>query len=419
MRTKKCSLTFTVTLALFTFALLLTSEHALAQNERVLFSFQGKKFSGPGDLVFGGAGNLYGMTSQGGAYGDGSAFELSLTANGKWTEKVLHSFSGTDGQTPLGSLIFDAVGNLYGTTLNGGSHAHGTVFELSPEVGGGWTEKVLHNFSAAATEGASPFSNLSFDAAGNLYGTASEGGDVACVTNNGGACGTVFELSPTTAGDWIVKTLHRFNGMDGAYPMAGLIFDAAGNLYSTTSGGGPNQLNQLGTVFELSPTASGTWTEKILHAFITADDGNQPFAGLIFDASGNLYGTTPYGGDGPGSIGTVFELSPTSTGNWIERVLYSFKTAADGAVPYAGLIWDAAGNLYSTTSLGGAYANGTVFELSPTGDGNWTEKVLFSFNGTDGNDPQASLIMDAVGNVYGTTVEGGAHLDGTVFEITR
>jgi uncharacterized repeat protein (TIGR03803 family) len=419
MQTKKCSVAFTVTLAFFTFALLLTSEHALAQNEKVLFSFQGKKFSSPGDLIFGSADNLYGTTSQGGAYGDGSVFELSPTANGKWTEKVLHSFSGTDGQTPLGSLIFDAVGNLYGTTLNGGSHAHGTVFELSPEVGGGWTEKVLHNFSAAATEGASPFSNLIFDAAGNLYGTASEGGDVACVTNNGGACGTVFELAPTGAGDWIVKTLHRFNGIDGAYPMAGLIFDAAGNLYSTTSGGGPNQLNQLGTVFELSPAASGTWTEKVLHAFKTADDGNQPFAGLIFDASGNLYGTTPYGGDGAGSIGTVFELSPTSTGNWIEKVLYSFNTAADGAAPYAGLIWDAAGNLYSTTSLGGAYANGTVFELSPTGVGNWTEKVLFSFNGTDGNDPQASLIMDAVGNVYGTTVEGGAHLDGTVFEITR
>lgn len=417
MQAKKFSAAFTVTLAFFTPALLLTSTHAAAQKEKVLFSFQGKKFSGPGSLIFDAAGNLYGTTSQGGAYGDGSVFELSPIAEGKSKEKVLHSFNGTDGETPLGTLVFDAVGNLYGTTLNGGAHANGTVFELSPKVGGGWTEKVLHSFSAAGTEGTTPRSNLIFDASGNLYGTAYGGGDLGCVTQNGGACGTVFELSPTGTGGWILKTLHRFNGIEGAYPAAGLTFDAAGSLYGTTSGGGPDVLNQLGTVFELSPTASGTWTEKVLHSF-TADDGNQPSAGLIFDAAGNLYGTTPFGGDVAGSIGTVFELSPSASGDWTENVLYSFNIATGGAMPYAGLIFDAAGNLYGATAGGGANNNGTVFELSPTGIGHWTEQVLFGFDVTDGENPQANVVMDAVGNLYGTTIQGGAYGDGTVFEVT-
>ena len=419
MQAKKFSASFTLALAFFTPALLLlTSTHAAAQKEEVLFSFQGKKFSGPGSLIFDAAGNLYGTTSQGGAYGDGSVFELSPTADGKSTEQVLHSFNGTDGETPLGALIFDAVGNLYGTTLNGGAHAKGTVFELSPKVGGGWTEKVLHNFSASGTEGSTPRSNLVFDASGNLYGTAYAGGDLGCVTQDGGACGTVFELSPTGTGDWLLKTLHRFNGIEGAYPAAGVTFDAAGNLYGTTSGGGPDVLNQLGTVFELSPTASGTWTEKVLHNFKTADDGNQPSAGLIFDAAGNLYGTTPFGGDVAGSIGTVFQLPPSAIGDWTEKVLYSFNVATSGATPYAGLILDAAGNLYGAAAGGGVHNNGTVFELSPTGIGHWTEKVLFSFDVTNGENPQASLIMDAVGNLYGTTIQGGTYQDGTVFEVT-
>jgi uncharacterized repeat protein (TIGR03803 family) len=418
MQAKRFSVAFTATLALFTLALVLTSTHAVAQTEKVLLSFQGKKMSFPaGHLIFDSAGNLYGTTGAGGMYGDGSVFELSPTPEGGWTEQVLHSFNFTDGKYPYANLIFDAAGNLYGTTLDGGAHANGTVFELLPKVAGGWREKVLHNFSATGTEGTSPFTNLIFDAAGNLYGTAYSGGDVACVTNNGGACGTVFELSPTEAGDWTLKVLHKFNGIDGAYPAAGLIFDRGGNLYGTTSGGGSDLLNQLGTVFELSRTASGAWTEKVLHDFNAVDDGNQPLAGLIFDTAGNLYGTTPYGGDGAGSVGTVFQLSPTATGHWIEKVLYGFITAVDGAVPRASLIFDTAGNLYGTTSLGGANHYGTVFELSTAGVGNWTEKVLHSFSGTDGSDPQTSLIMDAVGNLYGTTIEGGAHSDGTVFEI--
>jgi uncharacterized repeat protein (TIGR03803 family) len=419
MQAKSFSVAFTATLALSTLARLLTSTPAVAQTEKVLFSFQGKKMSSPaGHLIFDSAGNLYGTTGEGGMYGDGSVFELSPKPDGGWTEQVLHSFNFTDGKYPYANLIFDAVGNLYGTTLDGGAHANGTVFELLPKVGGGCTEKVLHNFSAAGTEGTTPFTNLIFDAAGNLYGTAYSGGDVACVTNNGGACGTVFELSPAGAGDWTLKVLHKFHGIDGAYPAAGLIFDRGGNLYGTTSGGGPDVLNQLGTVFELSRSTSGAWTEKVLHDFNAVDDGNQPLAGLIFDTAGNLYGTTPYGGDGAGSVGTVFELSPTAAGHWMEKVLYSFNTAVDGAAPRASLIFDVAGNLYGTTSLGGAEHYGTVFELSPAGVGDWTEKVLHSFTGRDGNDPQTSLIMDAVGNLYGTTIEGGAHNDGTVFEIT-
>ena len=319
-------------------------------------------------------------------------------------DNVLYSFKndGSDGNSPYAGLIFDAAGNLYGTTFRGGTLGFGTVFELSPAGGGTWTEKVLHNFSHDGTDGVYPAGGLIFDAAGNLYGTTIEGGTFAA--------GIAFELTPAGGGTWTEKLLHSFgNDPDGTSPAAGLIFDAAGNLYGTTQTGGPNS---GGTVFELTPAGGGTWTEKLLYSF-NFSEGTEPAAGLIFDAAGNLYGTNYTGGTS--DDGDVFELMPAGGGNWTEKVLYNFN-GASGATPQAALIFDAAGNLYSTTFAGGTYNLGTLFKLTPAGGGTWTESVLHSFgNGTDGARPQAGVIFDAAGNLYSTTRDGGSYGGGTVF----
>ena len=431
MQGKRLSIGSRAALAIFTATLFVTSTLAAAQ-ERVLHNFNGTDGDVPAaGLIFDNNGNLYGTTSQGGTgncyngYGDihcGTVFELSPIQGGGWTETVLYSFNwngnGTDGTAPLAGLIFDAAGNLYGTTYNGGTSADGTVFELTPAAGGTWTEKVLWSFGNG-TDGTAPLAGLIFDAAGNLYGTTVSGGTYGN--------GTVFELTPAAGGTWTEKVLWSFgNGTDGYQPFAGLIFDAAGNLYGTTSEGGTYLYN--GTVFELTPTAGGGWTEQVLHSFnYNGTDGVWPYAGLIFDAAGNLYGTTESGGGGTYGSGTVFELTPTGGGGWTEKVLHSFFCSpfncTDGYSPRAGLIFDAAGNLYGTTYNGGTYQYGTVFELTPAAGGGWTETVLYSFgNGTDGVGPVAGLIFDAAGNLYGTTAYGGTGVDGlneggTVFEL--
>jgi len=404
---------------------------SVAWNEKVLHSFGGTDGSLPcSGLTGDAAGNLYGTTCAGGTYNDGTVFELKPTVGGGWTEKVLHNFNnnGADGYLPEAGLTFDAAGNLYGTTLMGGTYNYGTVFELipSPNAAGGWTEKVLHNFNKNGADGYEPWASLIFDAVGNLYGTSGAGG-----TYNDG---TVFRLRPTPGGGWTEQVLHSFNwnGTDGYEPFASLILDAAGNLYGMTFYGGHYG---VGTVFELtpSPNAAG-WTEQVLHSFNSnGEDGFYPWLdGLIFDATGNLYGTTYAGGAyyscSSLGCGTVFELTPTGGGGWTEQVLHSFGNGTDGASPHAaGLIFDAAGNLYGTTYGGGSYSScgslgcGTVFELTPSGGGGWTEQVLhnFDWNGMDGIVPSAGLISDAAGNLYGTTVNGGTSDGGTVFELTR
>jgi len=434
-------------LAILAMTLLVTSTWAATyQNEKVLHSFgHGTDGQYPyAGLISDAAGNLYGTTVSGGTYGDGMVFELSPAEGGGWTEQVLYSFCAQtncpDGDSPYASLIFDDAGNLYGTTAGGGNYTAycptsgcGTVFKLSPAEGG-WTETVLYSFGANGQyDGAWPEAGLIFDSAGNLYGTTVLGGTgSAC----GGpyACGTVFELTPTAGGGWTEQVLHSFgNGTDGQYAYSGLIFDASGNLYGTTSTGGTDG---NGTVFELTPTAGGGWTGTVLYSFcsqIGCADGSGPTAGLIFDAAGNLYGTTIYGGtyiscyNDYNGCGTVFELTPTAGGDWTEQVLHNFGNGTDGYWLYGGLILDAAGNLYGTTADGGngSYCQfqqqfcGTVFELTPTAGGGWTEQVLHNFgNGTDGDAPAASLIFDAAGNLYGTTYEGGAQDNGTVFELT-
>ena len=449
MQGKRLSI-LTAGLAIFAVVLFATSICA-AQQETVLHSFgSGTDGQDPqAGLVMDSHGNLYGTTYFGGIHGAcqggptcGTVFELSPKEGGDYAETILHSFGGDmDGQNPAAGLIFDGVGNLYGTTPVGGIHGYGTVFELSPNGSGGWTETVLHSFDYNGSDGALPYANLVFDRFGNLYGTTYAGGiHASCNYGANAGCGTVFELSPREGGGWTETVLHSFNnnGQDGWYPDAGLLFDGAGNLYGTTVAGGIHHTcssGGCGTVFELSPLEGGGWTEAVLHSFGNGTDGIWPVAGLTFDGAGNLYGTTSGGGihiacDG-GGCGTVFELSPREGGGWTETVLHSFGNGTDGAAPGAGLVFDATGNLYGTTAVGGIHCGlpgcGTVFALSPNGSGGWTETVLHSFgNGTDGVVPAAGLIFDGTGNLYGTTIEGGIHNTcpdgytcGTVFELAN
>ena len=414
MRGKRLSIGLMAILAVFTVTMFVTSAWAAA-HEKVLYSFNNNYPYLPGSyggLISDAAGNLYGTTEGGGAFSVGTVFELTPTVGGGWTEKVLWNFGSGDGSEPYAGLISDAAGNLYGTT-DGGINL-GVVFELMPTAGGDWTYKVLHSFTYDE-DGVHPDASLILDASGNLYGTTSTSPGMR-------PGGTVFEMMRTNGGDWREKVLYAFRySTDGVDPFAGLMLDAAGNLYGTTAmGGSAPGNNGYGTVFELTPTAGGGWTETASHIFESTNaDGAHPLGGLISDGAGNLYGTT-YGNDGYNGYGygTVFELTRTN-GGWREKVLHIFN-GTDGAGPRASLILDAAGNLYGTTVGGGTYGYGTVFELTPIAGGGWTERVLHNFNndGTDGAYPYGGLIFDGAGNLYGTTAWGGTYGNGTVFEIT-
>ncbi len=411
--------------------------------EKVLYNFGTVANDGGvplANLVFDSKGNLYGTTKFGGpnkiTYAGntltaGTAFELSPGTGGTWTKKTLHNFGATtsDAALPIADMVIDAKGNLYGTTFAGGAYGLGTVFELSPGTGGTWTEKVLYSFGVSLADGKIPEAGVIFDAKGNLYGTTSVGG--TSDTTYGGGYGTVFELSPGTGGTWTEKTLHNFSYLsqtDGYFPEAGLVFDAAGNLYGTTADGGTGQdLEGGGTVFELTP-AGATWNEKVIYNFGGGSPNGYLIKGsVVIDSKGNLYGTANSGGNGFGLDGTLFELSPAAGGAWTFNVLHSFGAyETDGINPGASLVFSSAGNLYGTTSGGGANNYGTVFELTPETGGGWLESVVHSFNlsSTDGANPYASLILDAAGNLYGTTAYGGSHggsvgglTGGTVFEI--
>jgi len=335
---------------------------------------------GPDGGLYGttdGGGNPNAGCSVNGIRGCGTVFELLPQPGGGWTETLLYSFGGgQDAILPQASVIFDAAGNLYGTTSEGGdsSFGFGTVFELSPQGGGGWAENILYSFQDNGADGGYPSSALVFDALGNLYGTTQFGGRDRCDDQG---CGTVFELSPQSGGGWAETVIHSFreNGFDGKYPLAGLIADPEGNLYGTTFGGG---VDRGGTVFELSPRSGGGWNQTILHAFPGHDPdkgGNVLRGSLIMDGLGNLYGTTYSGGIGrcSGGCGVVFELMPQTSGPWSEKVLHAFKNnGSDGQSPYAGLLMDVTGNLFGTTAGGGAVPTcsiyngcGTVFEIVP------------------------------------------------------
>jgi uncharacterized repeat protein (TIGR03803 family) len=372
---------------------------AQAQTETVLYNFTygsdgGDPLSG---LTSDGTGNFYGTTQRAGL-GYGTVFELSPNGGGGWNETVLYSFTGgADGAYPYADVIFDGGGNLYGTTYSGGASEYGVVFEVSG-VGTSWTETVLHNF-AGGKDGAYPASGLIMGPAGKLYGTTLYGGGLY-------GNGAVFELSPS-GGGWKEKVILDIGGL------AGLTMDAAGNIFSIGND----------SVFELSPNGHGAWKPTVIHTFTGApNDGGDAYGTPVLDQTGNLYGTTMTGG--AKNDGTVYKLiRPTKKwqmGKWKEEILHSFGSGKDGFNPLAGIVFDADGNIYSTTRWGGKYVYGTVFELvAPVGKGWYKEKVLWSFNFDDGSQPHGSLILDSAGNLYGTTYQGGTGAQaGVVFEVS-
>jgi uncharacterized repeat protein (TIGR03803 family) len=339
----------------------------------------------------------------------------SILAVGE-TENVVHRFQGgSDGLDPIGGLISDSAGNFYGTTCGDGSGNKGTVFQLAPQ-GGHWTETVLYAF-ASTNDGSCPFGELIFDQAGNLYGTA---------TSSTRLSATVFELHPPAApgSPWTESVLHTFEASAELYD--GLVFDKAGNLYGSTYSGGEKGKGQ---VFQLTPSPGGGWTETVIHSFTGGADGSTPLSGPIIDRSGNLFGLIQQG-PSDNYNGAVYELKAPSTlgGGWSERVLYSFKGGRDAAGPVGRLVFDQKGNLDGVTLFGGASNRGTAFQLARH-KSDWTEAVLYSFcaqsNCADGGQPEAGLIIDGKGNLYGTTLNGGTGGNcgnssgcGTVFKLT-
>jgi uncharacterized repeat protein (TIGR03803 family) len=389
--------------------LVLAPAAGAAGKYKVLYAFHGSDGDYPeASLIFDPAGNLYGTTLFGGANNVGTIFKLTRNADGSWTESVLHSFAGSDSPSYAG-LIFDASGNLYGTTPSGGANMLGTFFKLKPNADGSWTESVLHSFSGGS-DGYLPEAGLIFDAAGNLYGTTSMGGPHRQCDGYG--CGTVFKLKPNADGSWTKSVLHSFNISDGAAPYFGsLIFDAAGNLYGATNGGGTYG---RGTVFKLTPNADGSWTESVLHSF-KSSDGYSPIAGLIFDATGNIYGTTR--GGGFHNLGTVFKMTPNADGSWTESVLHRFG-GTSASHPDTGLIFDGAGNLYGTAANGGSAEGGAAFKLSPNQDGSWAYSLIHAFHGKPALGADGGLILDSAGTLYGTAAGCSRGCKGVVYQIT-
>jgi len=379
---------------------------AQAATEKVLYSFSGGadgKLPEAG-LIFDTGGNLYGTTFEGGSAGFGSVFKLSPNPGGTWSESVIYSFQlGSGGTGPIGSLVIDHAGNLYGTASGGGDGGEGTVFEVSPNGDGTWTETTIHTFFCCS-DGSGSYANLIFDAAGNLYGT----------TRNGGSFdgGVVFELTPAAGGNWSEGVIYNFplNASGGGYgSQGGLVIDSTGNLYGTTQFAGPAD---DGAAFELSPS-NGSWTVNVLHNF-TGPDGANSRAGMIVGKSGALYGTTFTGGAEKCACGTVFRLKRSGGGGWKEQVVHSFA-GAPASGPTAPLISDSEDNLYGTTYDSDKQVDGTVFELNPT---TGVYSVLHTFGGADGSGPLGGLVLDSAGNLYGTTSLGGASGWGVVFETT-
>ena len=356
-----------------------------------------------GSLIADANGNLFGTTLGGGGSGYGTVFEI-VKSGGVYagTPTTLVSFNFSNGAYPYAGLMADANGSLFGTTYGGGTSGDGTVFEIV-NTGGLYTLTTLVSFNSS--DGANPRAGLIADANGDLFGTTESGGS---------GNGTVFEIVKTSgAYSSTPATLVSFNGNDGAFPFGGLIADANGNLLGTTEAGGGSG---DGTVFEIVNTG-GLYTLTTLVNF-NSSDGANPLAGLIADANGNLFGTTSAGGSG---YGTVFEIVKTSGGYASTPTTLASFDSVDGANPLAGLIADANGNLFGTTDLGGATGYGTVFEIVKTSGGYAsTPSTLVSFNLTDGAVPLGGLIADANGNLFGTTELGGGsgYGYGTVFEVT-
>lgn len=359
-------------------------------------------------LTADGAGNFYGVASAGGSYHQGVAFRFSHSGAG-WTLSPIYDFrGGSDGSGPYGALVLGPDGALYGTTIAGGSSACyygcGTVYKLTPpasfchSVSCPWAETVLYRFTGLG-DGLQPTTSVVFDRAGNLYGTTPQGGPYGY--------GDVYELSPSGNG-WSESVLWNFtDGSDGRWPECSLVVDSAGNLYGTTPTGG---LNSMGAVFELSPSGSG-WNLSQIYSFEGQGLGSTPYSGLATDAQGNLYGSTAQGGQSDG--GTAFELSPLGGGWTYTLINNTFVSSGPGAPP----VFDAAGNIYFTCEdCGRAGYDAKLTDIN----GTWSSTLLHGFSG-GGNGatfPVGSLVLDASGNIYGMTYDGGDYGAGVIYEIT-
>lgn len=338
---------------------------------------------------------------------------VAAVAEGAQTQ-VIYSFAGgRDGEYADTDLVMDTAGSLYGSTVQGGAFSSGTVFQLSP-AGTGWTHNVLYSFTGGA-DGGEPYKGVTLGPQGNLYGTAGVGGLYTgpCIDTG---CGVVFKLT-NSGGVWTQRVIHSFTGgNDGYGPGAGVTVDAHGKVYGTTPTGGANG---FGIVYELKPDGNGQWTETAIHTFAGGTDGIGGSAGrLALDSSGNVYGLCTTGG--ANGAGVVFELTPNPSGEWTETILYTFKDAPSSGFPYGALVADAKGNLYGTTYYAGKNDLGTVYRLSQR-NGVWTQAWMYSFKGgTAGSSPISTLAADAAGNLYGTTSEGGAAACGcgAVFKLT-
>ena len=372
-------------------------------------------------------GNLYGTAQMGGTYNYGIVFKLTAPQGrgGAWTKTVLHNFAGgSDGGFPV-AVLLGKDGSLYGIS----SYAD-RIFRLSPPTSrhGVWKNTVLYSLNET-TDG-SYIQGLALDAEGNLYGAAGVGGDLGC--GNGFGCGTVFELKRPTkmGGKWHFTVLHTFTGdPDGMEPFAGVTLDQQGNVYGTTNWGGAYG---WGAVYRVAPpkTKGGAWKETVVYSLDSGSDmGSHPDGPVIFDSSGNIYGTAAFGGDlncqGGAGCGTVFKLTPPNAENadWTSTTLYNFQGGSDGAVPKSNMVLDRLGDLYGTTNYGGTGQAGTAFRLNPS-NGSWTETVLHWFpdGKKDGYDPVSGLTWGKWGDLYGIACVGGnpsCSQDGcgTVFEV--
>ena len=398
-------------------SLLLAIPALPATKYTVLYNFQGGHDAGGplyGALALDKNGNLFG-TAGGGGKNDkcggscGAVFELTPLADGKWSETVIFRFqSSGTGFWPFGGVIVDDSGNLYGTTASGGTHYNNGNAFVLKPNASGWIESVFYNFGGRY---GSPQSGLVRDPAKNLYGAAD----------------SLYELSPKDGGRWTERMLYQFHpqhgkdGTDGDGSDVPLVLDGSGNLYGATSGGGNYSQCKVfsdgcGTVFELLPEGGGKWKEHVLYRFAqSSDDGQRPMAGVVRDVHGNLYGTTSQGGKYQN--GTIYELIRDKAGHWQEKILYSFRDVGDGGMP-GPVIVDGHGNLYGTAGGGGGDCScGVIFKLAPVANGGWKYTVLHHFSGADGGQPWAGLTFGRKGEIYGTTSSGGKHLYGVAFEI--
>jgi uncharacterized repeat protein (TIGR03803 family) len=391
---------------LFIIALSLVT--ATATTTDVIFSFaEDNGEYADTDLETDSAGNIYGSTVLGGDHGSGTVFQLSSTGTG-WEQTVLYSFTGgADGGEPYKGVTIDRHGNLYGTAVTGGSGGCeggcGVVYKLT-QSNGTWNQTVIYAFNGG-DDGSGPGARVTVDRSGNVYGMTPTGGIYGA--------GTIYKLQPN-AGSYTFQVIHTFTGgNDGASGSAGRMLLDHGRLYGAVTAGG---MFGSGVVFELTPTTVGEWDFRTLYSFHGQPDGSFPYGALLRASSGKIYGTTYYGGRN--GLGAVYELSPRSVGEWNERIIYSFQTGSDGNSPISNLVSDAAGNFYGTTSEGGL-GSGTIFKLAPAGGGRWTESVVHSFAGPpDGGFSYNGMVVDPFGNFYGATVHGGTDDDGSVYQFT-